>query len=180
MTHAHDRNGLSLVEVLIALVILAVGIIALANLQASSLQSTSLAEELRTVTQVVEAELEWRRQTRINVASTDCESLFPTWVECEVQVVPVGALGNDITVTVTSRNADISLSAFTTGQRYISGRVPDEVGFTGDNGAGNGGNGDDNGDDDDTGTPTTPGDDDDPAPTVPCRDQGKGKGKNAC
>lgn len=185
MTRSNARSGLSLVEVLIALAVLAIGIVALANLQASSLRFTSTAEELRTVTQIAEAELEWRRQTEIQPLSTDCESTVPNGFECTVAIVPVGALGNDISVTVTSRNADITLSAFTTGQRYISGQMPDIVGIIddgtgGDTGGGTGGEtgggetGGGTGGETGGGTVTP-----DPPPT-PCVNPGKGKGKNAC
>jgi len=172
MMRTHDRAGLSLVEVLIALAILAIGIVALANLQASSLQYTSRAEELRTVTQIAEAELEWRRQTLIRPDRVACESTVPAGFDCNVDIVPVGALGNDITVSVTSRSADIQLSAFTTGQRYISGQVPDVIGIIDD------GTGDDTGGGNDDDPPTDP-EPDDPTPT-PCVNPGKGKGKNAC
>ena len=167
MTRSCARSGLSLVEVLIALAVLAIGIVALANLQASSLQFTSRAEELRTVTQIAEAELEWRRQTRIRPERTDCESIIPPGYDCSVEIVPIGALGNDITVTVTSRNADITLSAFTTGQRYISGQVPDIVGIIDDGTGGDtgGGTGGDTGGD--PGEPALP----------PVNNPGKGKGK---
>ena len=164
MTHSASRLGLSLIEVLIALAVLAIGVFALASLQASSLQYSSRAEELRIVTQIAEAELEWRRQTRIQPARTDCESIIPAGFQCSVEIVPIGALGNDIAVTVRSRSAEITLSAFTTGQRYISGQVPDIVGIL-----------DDETDDEETGETPPPAP---PPPALPpVNNPGKGKGK---
>lgn len=64
------RYGLSLIEVLIALVVLIVGIFAAVQLQAISLRNTSIAEAISRTTRVVRSEIEWQRYT------TDLDDVF--------------------------------------------------------------------------------------------------------
>src|SRR5690554_1261671 len=63
--NARRLQGLTLVEVLIALTILGVGLVAAAQLQAASLRFTSQAELMKTSTQLAAGEVEWRRQTEL-------------------------------------------------------------------------------------------------------------------
>lgn len=82
-------SGITLVEVLIAIVILAVGIFALAQLQAISLRATAQAESLNRVTRLVRGELEWQRQTALEPTSATCSALVPDdFDSCTVEVEP--------------------------------------------------------------------------------------------
>ena len=60
------RSGLSLIEVLIAMVVLLVGVFAAVQLQAISLRNTSLADAINRVTRVVRSEIEWQRYTSLD------------------------------------------------------------------------------------------------------------------
>ena len=118
----HRRYGLSLVEVLIALAVLGIGIVSLVQLQGSALRFTASAEQIRTVTQVAESELEWRRRT--TVASPTCVTFRPDWIEtCTVTRTPIGTNAFEIAVNVVGRQASVQLSSFQTGQTYVGGIV---------------------------------------------------------
>lgn len=81
--------GLTIVEVLIAIVIMAVGILALAQLQATSLRNTAVADAINRTTRLVRGELEWQRQTALEPASIECSALVPDdFEECKVEIVP--------------------------------------------------------------------------------------------
>lgn len=171
----YRSEGLTLVEVMISLAVLAVGIFGLVQLQGASLRYTSRAESMRTVTQIAEAEVEWLRQTEVDVLRTTCDSYVPPGYTCEVDIVPLGFIGYGITVSVENRDANIELQVFTTGQRYITGTEPTGD-FTPDPGPppgpGTGGGEPD---------PTDPPEDDTPAPCVnPGQGKGQGKGKGGC
>jgi prepilin-type N-terminal cleavage/methylation domain-containing protein len=85
-------DGLTLVEVLVAIVILTVGILALAQFQAASLRNTALAAAINQTTRLVRGELEWQRQTAVSPDVIDCESVLgglpPGFTNCEVQILP--------------------------------------------------------------------------------------------
>jgi len=82
-------QGLTLIEVLIAIAILAVGIMAMAQFQAASLRNTAAAESINRTTRLVRGELEWQRQTALEPATLECSSLVPADFEsCEVLVEP--------------------------------------------------------------------------------------------
>ncbi len=97
----HSRiGGLTLIEVLIALVVLGVGVAAAAQMQAASLRFSRQAEHIKTATQVAEAEVEWRRQTELEVGeSLDCASFIPDGYSCVVQVDPCNAVGEQLELT---------------------------------------------------------------------------------
>ena len=132
-------TGLTIIEVLIALVIFAVGVMALAQLQTSSLRFSSQAEQLRTATQIAEGEIEWRRQTAITVGANPCDSYTPEGFTCSVTIIPCNASGDgltcaaglvapvayEITVAVTGpRIEEFSLRTVTTGT-FVSGVLAD-------------------------------------------------------
>ena len=84
--------GLTLVEVLVAIVVLAVGVLALAQLQAASLRNTALADAINQTTRLVRGELEWQRQTAVSPDVTDCEvalgGLPAGFSDCSVEILP--------------------------------------------------------------------------------------------
>ena len=149
------RNaGLTVVEVLVALVILAVGVAGAVQLQAVALRMSSQAESIKTSTQVAEGEIEWRRQTEIVTgAAMPCASYVPDGYACDVTIEPCNAVGANLTLTCEAglaspvayritvevqspRTQAYSLSTVTTGS-YVAGVVgdgtvtpPDEGGGT--------------------------------------------------
>lgn len=83
------QQGLTLIEVLVAVAILAIGIFAMAQFQAASLRSTATAESINRTTRLVRGELEWQRQTALEPAALTCSSLVPDdFGSCEVLVEP--------------------------------------------------------------------------------------------
>lgn len=81
-------DGLTLVEVLIAIVILTVGIFALAQLQAASLRATATAEAINSTTRFVRGELERQRQSAVApVFGETCSADLPEGItSCVVDV----------------------------------------------------------------------------------------------
>ncbi len=67
---ANARRGVSMIEVLVALVVLVVGIFSAVQLQAIALRNTSIADAINRTTRVVRSELEWQRFT------TNLEEVF--------------------------------------------------------------------------------------------------------
>lgn len=134
--------GLTLIEVLIALMVLAIGVVAAAQLQAASLRFSGNAADLKVATEVAKSELEWRRQTALTVgADQACASNLPDGYSCAVTVLPCNAVGSDFSLTCAeglvspvayqisvtaagNRTAPFTLSAVTTG-KYIGGVVGD-------------------------------------------------------
>lgn len=88
MRHATGTRGLTLVEVLVAIVILTVGIFALAQLQASSLRATATADAINTTTRFVRGELERQRQSAVApVYGETCSTDLPDGItSCLVDV----------------------------------------------------------------------------------------------
>lgn len=81
--------GLTLLEVLIAIMVLAIGIFALAQLQAVSLRNTATAEAINRTTRLVRGELEWQRQTALEPDEIECSALVPEdFGDCRVLVEP--------------------------------------------------------------------------------------------
>src|SRR6056297_572575 len=81
------QAGLTLIEVLIALVVLAIGIFALVQLQALSLRSTADAQAMNRTTRLVRNELEFQRQTALAPGATTCSSTIPDdFEQCAVEI----------------------------------------------------------------------------------------------
>jgi len=91
-TNGHERVGLTLIEVLIAISVLAIGVLALAQFQAASLRNTALADSINQTTRLVRGELEWQRQTAVSPDVTDCEAaiggLPDGFTDCVVEIQP--------------------------------------------------------------------------------------------
>lgn len=91
MTKTRGSSGLTLIEVVIAILILAVGVLALAALQTSSLAATGTARDLQELNADARSEMDvWRARL------SDPGALYPTIVdgacatraECQVQISP--------------------------------------------------------------------------------------------
>lgn len=63
-----STRGLTLLEVVIALVILSVGVLMAAGMQTNALQASSDATAIQSVTKVAESELEFRRKIDLTLA----------------------------------------------------------------------------------------------------------------
>jgi len=80
--------GVTLIEVLIAIVILAVGILGVAQLQTASLRNTAVAQALNETTRAVRGELEWQRTTAVAPVDDDtCATVPDDFESCTVDVV---------------------------------------------------------------------------------------------
>ncbi len=141
--------GLTLVEVLIALVVLAIGVMSAAALQASALRANSKAEGLRDVTRVAQSELAWERYSEVapyvaenptpiagvSTYAYRCVSILPANMSCTFEVLPcnivsgaltcarnvVSPLAYQIEITATDPRGDtVTLSSVTTGS-YVAG-----------------------------------------------------------
>lgn len=177
-------RGLSLVEVLVALVVLAVGVLGAAQLQASSLRASSAGERIQDATVIARAELEHRLQMVLTPnPSANCLASIPEEYDCTVVVrrcTIVGgaltcsgvdesdALGFEIAVTATGpRGESATLRSFAGSLVGAGGdTVVDDDGedeSNGEPGEGDDDNGDagggDGGDDDDGGGGDEGGDD---------------------
>lgn len=82
------REGLSLVEVLVALVILAVGVIAAATMQTTALRATHRGNIAQELTRLADAELEMQRQLGTPTAGNTCLGGAQTGFSCLTTVVP--------------------------------------------------------------------------------------------
>jgi len=100
MINKRRTIGISVVEVLIALAILGIGVAAAAQMQATSLRYSRQAEQIKTATQVAEGEVEWRRQTELDVGTgLDCASYIPDGYSCAVTIEPCHAVGTALEIT---------------------------------------------------------------------------------
>ena len=89
-----NRAGLSLLEVLLAVVIMSVGVLAASALQASAVLGTAKAENMQTVTSLAESEVFFRRQIRPTSGNgLACEGGSLEDYTCNVTVTPCSING---------------------------------------------------------------------------------------
>lgn len=104
-------TGLTLIEVLIAIVVLAVGVLAAAAMQTTALRASSDSRAIQGVTEFAEREIELRRQFDLNSAagrSTTCTSVTPTPTDytCGVLVSACQLSGSSLACAGTGTDAD--------------------------------------------------------------------------
>ena len=157
-----SSRGVSMIEVLVALVILVVGIFSAVQLQAIALRNTANADALNRTTRVVRGELEWQRYTtnleevfelgepqdctavaglddsfdRCTVTVEQCSLTFPEGGGRGSLACGGGNSGAFFAVSVDAigpRNRALELSTLWTGV-YISGGALGEEGDAQDNG----------------------------------------------
>jgi Tfp pilus assembly protein PilV len=171
MTRTLATRGISIVEILVAVVFLAVGALAALGLQVSALRGSGTAESIQTLTRIAESELLYRRGVDKAGASlanaATCRVFVPDGFTCAVDVAPctlasgaancsgvaaADAVAHQVTVTTTSaRGQDVVLTSLVAGIATGSaGSGGSDGGDTGDTG--------DNGDTGDTGEPGDAGD----------------------
>lgn len=86
-----SSTGLTLIEVLIAIVVLAVGVLAAAAMQTTALRASNDARAIQGVTKIAEAEIEFRRQIDLTTPAgkgTTCKTAVTTGYTCVVDVLP--------------------------------------------------------------------------------------------
>ena len=87
-------DGLTLIEVLIAVVLLDGGVLVVAGFQTSTLSTNRTAQTINQLTRLATTEMELRRQTLVESAGRfTCNTLVPTGFvqeECVVEIVPCG------------------------------------------------------------------------------------------
>lgn len=120
------ERGLTLLEVVIALLILAVAVLAVAGLQASSLRATRTSQVVQELNGAARAELEaWRAAKILYTAPSTSACAVEAGLDCQVEVRPCAIAGNvldcgagsvpepdahAITVTVSRDDSDVTLS----------------------------------------------------------------------
>jgi Tfp pilus assembly protein PilV len=199
MTRSRSRHGISIVEILIAIVFLAVGALAALGLQVSALRGSGTAESIQTLTRIAESELLYRRgidKAGASLANAGtCRVFVPDSFTCAVDIAPCAlvsgaancsgvaatdAVAHEVTVTTTStRGQEVVLTSLVAGIANVSAGAGDgDGGETGDGGdTGDTGDGGDGGDTGDGGIGG--GDDeeeDEPVACVPAGNSGKCKG----
>jgi prepilin-type N-terminal cleavage/methylation domain-containing protein len=89
-------GGLTLLEVLMAIVLLAVGVLAVAGFQSSTLRTNRQAQTINELTRLATTEMELRRQTLVERSGTfACETRVPRGFAqeaCQVEIVPCGVV----------------------------------------------------------------------------------------
>jgi type IV pilus modification protein PilV len=106
MKNKSSQLGLSLVEVLVAILLLAIGVIAAAGLQGTALSASNKASRIQTVTKVAESELDYRRQvdfTMIDLTETTTEVCGTGAEHCTVTIKAC-----DVVVAANSASFDCS------------------------------------------------------------------------
>ena len=91
------NDGLTLLEVLIALIILAIGILAAASMQTTALSTTSRATISQQLTKLASAEIEMQRQLATPTNKPTCLSGSTTGYACTTTVLPCSVSGTSIT-----------------------------------------------------------------------------------
>ncbi len=94
-------NGLTLLELLIALAVLSVGIVAGAAMQTTALRTTNRATVLQQGVKIATAELEMQRQLATPANKTTCLSGASAGYTCEAVVVPRSVSGTALTCAST-------------------------------------------------------------------------------
>ena len=117
-----QQTGLSLIEVMIAIMMIAVAVIAAAGLQGAALKNTAKAQAVNEVTKIAENELSLQRQS--DSGDTTCSTDVPSGYTCSVSYVPCriqsGAMTCSSTVTSGVRAYQISVSVADSRQNTIS------------------------------------------------------------
>jgi prepilin-type N-terminal cleavage/methylation domain-containing protein len=103
MNTSRAHQGLSMVELLIAITIFAVGILALVGFQTSSLATNRQAQTINQLTRLATTEMELRRQTLVAEAgpALPCVTTVPSGfnqAECTVEIVSCGIVISQPTV----------------------------------------------------------------------------------
>lgn len=178
MMSSLDARGISIVEILVAIVFLAVGALAALGLQVSALRGSGTAESIQTLTRIAESELLYRRGVdeagALLANPGTCRVFVPAGFTCAVDVTPCAlasgaaycdgvaaadAVAHEVTVTTGSaRGQQVVLTSL------VAGLATGSAG-----GASGDGDGGGTGDTGDTGT----GEEDEPVACVPAGNSGR-------
>ncbi len=89
MRSSKDRQlGLTLVEVMIAVVILTVGVLAAAGMQTSGLQATRVAKAVQELNSAASTEMDVWRGSYLSSTTPETRVCLTTDSSCEVEVLP--------------------------------------------------------------------------------------------
>jgi prepilin-type N-terminal cleavage/methylation domain-containing protein len=117
-----QQKGLTLIEVMIAMMVIAVGVIAAAGLQATALKNTAKAQAVNEITKIAENELSVQRQ--LDLGDTTCQTQVSSGYTCSVAMVPCniqsGAMICSSTVSSGIRAYQVSVSVADSRQNSIS------------------------------------------------------------
>lgn len=102
------KDGLTLVEVILAVGILAFVLLTLAALQGSSLRVTAETAATREAVRLAENEIE---RQRITLDATGCATTMPTGYSCEITVVYCATSGATITCSSATDESSATSSA---------------------------------------------------------------------
>jgi type IV pilus assembly protein PilV len=80
------KQGLTLIEVMVAMLVISVGVIAAAGLQTTALKNTSKAQAVNEVTKIAENEISLQRH--LDSVDNTCETQPPSGFTCSVIIVP--------------------------------------------------------------------------------------------
>ncbi len=96
MRSSHTSSGLTLVEVVIALLVLAIGVLGAVGLQASGLTATRTSQEMQRLNAAARSELDVLRGAPMPYTSFQTRSC-PTLAEgCTVEIRPCAVVGSDL------------------------------------------------------------------------------------
>lgn len=101
--------GLTLLEVIVALVVLAVGVLLAATMQTSALRASSDASAVQGVTKFAEAEIELRRQIDLTASAgkaPTCITSVTSGYTCQVEVRACQLSGSSLSCSGTGSDAD--------------------------------------------------------------------------
>lgn len=101
--------GLTLLEVIVALVVLAIGVLLAATMQTSALRASSDATAVQNVTKLAEAEIELRRQVDLTAPAgkaATCITSVTQGYTCQVQVRACQLSGTSLSCMGTGSDAD--------------------------------------------------------------------------
>jgi prepilin-type N-terminal cleavage/methylation domain-containing protein len=83
------KQGLTLVEMMMVIVLLAVGIIAAAGMQGTALSLNRKAKILQTVNGIADAEVSLRRQVNLTAVNSEaCKTTVASGYSCTVTIIP--------------------------------------------------------------------------------------------
>jgi len=84
-----SSQGLTLLELVVAIAVLLIGIFAAIQFQVVATNASSTSEVVQQLTRLAQAEIEWRRQTTIDLGTHECQTFRPAgYPVCTVTLDP--------------------------------------------------------------------------------------------
>lgn len=109
MRTSRDRQlGLTLVEVMIAVVILTVGVLAAAGMQTSGLQATRVSKAVQELNSTASTEMDVWRGSYLSSTTPEKRVCLTTGGACEVEVLPCALSGSSLDCTRASVSTPVA------------------------------------------------------------------------